>query len=149
MEKKDRYLSFELVFALLFIIAFFLPWLDKYGVKVVGWDIPDLQKKIIRVSNFFKFFSKNKDWIYSTHVVYLVPFLSVAVIGFRLMLKKRTARFFLLMTGIFAFVVSLNLFYKLPGAGSGVYLLCGTSVLSIIYLIVSRRKKEEQTELVP
>lgn len=148
MEKKNRYLSFELLFALLFIIAFFLPWLDKWGIKIVGWDIPDLQKKLTRAGNFFKFFSKNKDWIYSTHVVYLVPLLSVVVIGFWLMLKKKTARFFLLITGIFAFVVSLNLFYKLPGAGSGVYLLCATSILSVVYLIVSRKKKEQQTELI-
>ena len=60
MEKKNRYLSFELIFALLFIIAFFLPWLDKWGVKIVGWDVPDLQKKITKATNFIKIFSKNK-----------------------------------------------------------------------------------------
>lgn len=146
MEKKNRYLSFELIFALLFIIAFFLPWLDKWGVKIVGWDVPDLQKKITKATNFIKIFSKNKEWIYSTHVVYLVPLFSVITIGFWIMLRQKTARVLLLITSIFAFIVSLNLFYKLPGAGSGVYLLCAASILSIIYLVVVFRSKKENKE---
>lgn len=148
MNKKNRYLSFELLFALLLIIAFFLPWLDKWGIKIVGWDIPDLQKKMIRVGNFFKFFSKNKDWVYSTHVVYLIPTFSIIVMGLWLTLKQKIARVLLFITGIFSLVVSFNLFYKLPKAGSGVYLLCGTSILIIVYsIIIFRRNKSDQTEL--
>jgi len=149
MEKQNRFLSFELLLALLFIIAFFLPWLDWGMLKVTGWDIPDLQKKMTRVTNFFKFFSKNKDWIYSTHVVYIIPVLSLIVMAFWLMLKPKVARVFLMITGIFGFVVSLNLFYKLPKAGSGVYLLTAASIVSIIYLIiVFRRKKKTEPELI-
>lgn len=147
MEKLNRYLSFELLFAILLIIAFFLPWLDKMGVKIVGWDIPELQKKMTQVTNFFKFFSKNKDWVYSTHVVYLVPLFSAIVMVLWLWLKKKAARILLMITGVFALIVSLQLFSKLPGIGSGVYLLCGTSVLIIIYsIIIFRRKKKVKTE---
>lgn len=151
MEKQNRFLSFELLLALLFIIAFFLPWLDWGIMKVVGWDIPELQKKMTKVTNFFKFFSKNKDWIYTTHVVYVIPLLSIVVMAFWMMLKKKTARVFLMTTGIFAFVVCLNLFYKLPKAGSGVYLLTACSVVSIVYLIIvfcRKKKKEPEAELI-
>lgn len=149
MNKKNRYLSFELLFALLLIIAFFLPWLDKWGIKIVGWDIPDLQKKMIRVGNFFKFFSKNKDWIYSTHVIYLIPAFSIIVMGLWLTLKQKIARILLFITGVFSLIVSFNLFYKLPKAGSGVYLLCGTSILIIVYsIIIFKRKNRNPTELI-
>ncbi len=49
-----------------------------------------------------------------------------------------------MITGVFAFIISLVLFYKLPKSGSGVYLLCGTSVLSIIYLIIAFRRKNTE-----
>lgn len=149
MNKHNRYFSFELLFALLFIIAFFLPWLDWKMVKVVGWDIPDLQKKMTQISNFFKFFSKNKDWVYSTHVVYLIPFFSAIVISLWLMVRPKLGRILLFITSIFSLIVSLNLFYKLPKAGSGVYLLCGASILSIIYLLyIFSQRKKARTELI-
>lgn len=149
MEKHNRFLSFELLFALLLIIAFFLPWLDWKMIKVVGWDIPDLQKKMTQVTNFFKFFSKNKDWVYSTHIVYLVPLFSIMVISLWLMVRPKLARILLFITSIFSFIVSLNLFYKLPKSGSGVYLLCGTSVIAIIYLIyIFSQRKKAKTELI-
>lgn len=152
MEKQNRFISFEILLAILFIIAFFLPWLDMWGIKIVGWDIPDLQKKMTRVTNFFKFFSKNKDWIYSTHVVYLIPAFSALVMLFWFFLKKKASRVLLMITGIFSFVVVLNLFYKLPKAGSGVYLLAATSVVTIVYLIIvfCRKKKiEEEPHIEP
>jgi hypothetical protein len=55
------------------------------------------------------------------------------------------ARFFLVASSISAFLVSLNLFYKLPKAGSGVYLLCGASVVVVVYCFLcsgERRKKK-------
>ncbi|MDR2954590.1 MAG: hypothetical protein LBV43_05875 [Prevotella sp.] len=147
MKKHNRFLSFELLLALLFIIAFFLPWLDWGMIKVVGWDIPDLQKKLTRVTNFLKFFSKNKDWIYSTHVVYLIPALSVVVMALWLMIRPKLSRIFLLITGVFSLIVAFNLFYKLPKAGSGVYLLCACAVVSIVYCIYAfRRKKKVESE---
>ncbi len=150
MEKINRYISFEILFAILFIIAFFLPWLDWGMIKIVGWDIPDIQKKITKVSNFF---SRNKESVYTTYIVYLIPILSLIVFSTWLALKKKTARALLMTTGILAFIVSLNLFYKLPKAGSGVYLLCGTSILSIVYLIFiyrrNRKKKEEMLTETP
>ncbi|MBD8389081.1 hypothetical protein [Dysgonomonas sp. BGC7] len=150
MEKINRYISFEILFAILFIIAFFLPWLDWGMIKIVGWDIPDIQKKITKVSNFF---SRNKESVYTTYIVYLIPILSLIVFSTWLALKKKTARALLMTTGILAFIVSLNLFYKLPKAGSGVYLLCGTSILSIVYLIFiyrrNRKKKEEMLTEIP
>lgn len=151
MEKQNRFLSFELLLALLFIIAFFLPWLDWGMVKVVGWDIPELQKKLIKVSNFFKFFSKNKDWIYSTHVVYIIPLLSFSVIILWIFLKQRASRIFLMVTGVFGIIVSINLLYKLPKAGSGVYLLTASSIVSIIYVLFvffRKKKKDNKLELI-
>lgn len=143
MSKRNRFLSLELLLAILFIAAFFLPWLDMWGVKVVGWDIPDLQKKMTKVTNFFKFFSKNKEWIYSTHIVYIIPILSSLVILTWLFLRKKVSQVLLLITGVFSVVVVVNLFMKLPKAGNGVYLLAVTSVLAVIYsIIVLRRKKE-------
>lgn len=139
MDKLNRYISFELLFALLFIIAFSLPWLDMGLVKIVGWDIPDIQKKVTKVTNFF---SRNKESVYITYVVYLVPLLSIFSAVSWLSLKKKSARVLLMIVGILAFVVSLNLFYKLPKYGSGVYLLCATSILSVVYLIIIFRKKK-------
>lgn len=143
MDKLNRYISFELLFALLFIIAFSLPWLDMGLVKIVGWDIPDIQKKVTKVTNFF---SRNKESVYTTYVVYLVPLLSILSAVLWLSLKKKSARILLMVAGILAFVVSLNLFYKLPKYGSGVYLLFATSILSVAYLtIVFRKKKVKPT----
>ncbi|EGK01861.1 hypothetical protein [Dysgonomonas gadei] len=139
MDKLNRYISFELLFALLFIIAFSLPWLDMGLVKIVGWDIPDIQKKVTKVTNFF---SRNKESVYTTYVVYLVPLLSIFSAVLWLSLKKKSARILLMVAGILAFVVSLNLFYKLPKYGSGVYLLFATSILSVAYLIIIFRKKK-------
>lgn len=146
MNKNNRFLSLELLLAILLIVAFFLPWLDMWGVRVVGWDIPDLQKKMTKVTNFFKFFSKNKEWIYSTHVVYLIPILSSLVIVTWLFLKKKVSRVLLLITGLFSIVVVVNLFMKLPKAGNGVYLLAVVSTLSTIYSITVLRKKKKVVE---
>ena len=78
-----------------------------------------------------------------------MPLFSVITIGFWIMLRQKTAMVLLLIPSIFAFIVSLNLFYKLPGAGSGVYLLCAASILSIIYLVVVfRSKKENKKDLI-
>ncbi len=149
MEKVNRYISFELLFALLFIIAFFLPWLDMGAWKVVGWDIPGLQKNLTKVTNVFKLFSKNKESVYTTYVVYLVPLFSIIAMCLWILLKTRAARFILMVTSIFAFIVSLNLFYKLPKIGSGVYLLCGASILSVVYLLyIFRRNKRRRKELI-
>lgn len=145
MEKLNRYISFELLFCILFIIAFSLPWLDMGLVKIVGWDIPDIQKKLTKVTNFF---SRNKESIYTTYVVYLIPLFSIITAILWISLKKKTARALLFFTGILGFVVSLNLFYKLPKAGSGVYLLTGTSILTILYLIFVLRRKKDKTDLI-
>lgn len=145
MEKLNRYISFELLFCILFIIAFSLPWLDMGLVKIVGWDIPDIQKKLTKVTNFF---SRNKESIYTTYVVYLIPLFSIITAILWISLKKKTARVLLFFTGILGFVVSLNLFYKLPKAGSGVYLLTGTSILTILYLIFVLRRKKDKTDLI-
>ncbi len=86
MEKLNRYLSFELLFAILFVIAFSLPWLDMGMIKIVGWDIPDIQKKLTKVTNFF---SKNKESVYTTYAVYLIPIFSIISGILWLSLKKR------------------------------------------------------------
>lgn len=145
MEKINRYISFELLFCILFIVAFSLPWLDMGLVKIVGWDIPDIQKKLTKVTNFF---SRNKQSVYTTYAVYLIPLFSIIVAILWVALKQKTARVLLLITGILGFVVSLNLFYKLPKAGSGVYLLTGTSIFTILYLIFALRKKKDKAELI-
>ncbi|WP_236264230.1 hypothetical protein [Dysgonomonas sp. Marseille-P4677] len=114
-------------------------------VKIVGWDIPDIQKKLTKVTNFF---SRNKESVYTTYAVYLIPLFSIIIAILWISLKKRTARVLLFITGILGFVVSLNLFYKLPKAGSGVYLLTATSILTILYLLIALRKKKDKVELI-
>lgn len=141
MEKKNRFISFEVLLAILFIVAFFLPWLDWGLVKIIGWDIPDIQKKLTKVTNFF---SRNKESLYSTYAVYLIPLFSILIILLWISLKQKTARFLLTITSLFGFIVSLLLFYKLPKAGSGVYLLCGSTIISILYLIFRPRKKKKE-----
>ncbi len=118
-------------------------------VKVVGWDIPDIQKKMTKVTNFFKFFSKNKESVYTTYIIYLIPLFSFIVMSLWLLAKPRIARILLMVTGFFALIVSFNLFYKLPKIGSGVYLLCGASVVTIVYLIIIfRRNKKRKAQLI-
>lgn len=145
MEKLNRYISFELLFCILFIIAFSLPWLDMGLVKIVGWDIPDIQKKLTKVTNFF---SRNKESVYTTYVVYLVPLFSIIAAILWVCLKQKASKILLLITGILGFIISLNLFYKLPKAGSGVYLLAGTSIFTIIYLIFALRKKTNKSDVI-
>lgn len=143
MNKLNRYISFELLFCILFIVAFSLPWLDMGLIKIVGWDIPDIQKKLTRLTNFF---SHNKESKYTTYVVYLIPLFSIITSILWIKMKQKTARILLLITGILGIVVSFNLFYKLPKPGSGVYLLTATSFLSVIYLYFTLRKKKTITE---
>ncbi|GAB6008735.1 hypothetical protein [Dysgonomonas reticulitermitis] len=147
MHKLNRYISIEMVFAILLIIAFFLPWLDWGLLKKTGWDIPGFQQGVTKTTNFIKFFSKNKESEYTAYVVFSIPFLSVIVCLLWIWLKRKAARFFLLITGILGVAISINLFYKLPKAGSGVYLLCGVSVLSVIYCISMLRKKKKPEEV--
>lgn len=60
-------------------------------------------------------------------------------------LEEKDITDIVLIAGIFSVVVVINLFMKLPKAGSGVYLLAITSLISIIYsFIVLRKKKEER-----
>ncbi|MFV0331146.1 MAG: hypothetical protein ACK5KL_15225 [Dysgonomonas sp.] len=148
MSKLNRYISLEMVFAILLIVAFFLPWLDWGLLKKTGWDIPGFQQGVTKTTNFIKFFSKNKESEYTAYVIFSIPFLSVIVCLLCIWLKQKAARFFLLITGVLGIVISLNLFYKLPKAGSGVYLLCGVSVLSVIYCILMLRKSKKKEEIV-
>ncbi|MFT3994276.1 MAG: hypothetical protein QM660_08210 [Dysgonomonas sp.] len=138
MNRVNRYISFELLFALLIIIAYFLPWLDMGLIKAVGWDIPKLQKTITKVTNLF---SRNKSFIYQTYAIFGVPVLSAISMLLWVMLKKKASRFFLYLSSILGFVLSLYLYTALPKVGSGVYLLTGSTLLSIIYLVLSRKKK--------
>lgn len=136
-----------MIFAILLIVAFFLPWLDWGPLKKTGWDIPGFQQGVTKVTNFVKFFSKNKESEYTAYVVFSIPFLSVIVCLLWIWLKQKAARVFLLITGILGFAISLNLFYKLPKAGSGVYLLCGVSALSVLYCILMLRKRKKTDEI--
>jgi O-antigen/teichoic acid export membrane protein len=136
------------VFAILLIVAFFLPWLDWGLLKKTGWDIPGFQQGMTKTTNFIKFFSKNKESEYTAYVVFSIPFLSVIVCLLWIWLKQKAARFFLLITGILGIAISINLFYKLPKAGSGVYLLCVVSVLSVIYCILMLRKRKKKEEII-
>lgn len=145
MEKLNRYLSFELLFALLFIIAFFLPWVDLGLLKIIGWDIPSLQKKITKVSNFF---SRDKAFVYQAYIVYLIPIFSILVIILWVTLKQKMARILLACTGTFTFALSIYLYFSVPKAGSGIYLLFVSSLLSIIYLYSIFRKKKATIEQV-
>lgn len=147
MNKLNRYFSIELVFAILLIVAFFLPWLDWGLLRKTGWDIPGFQQGMTQTTNFIKFFSKNKESEYTAYVVFSIPFLSVIVCLLWIWMKEKAARIFLLITGILGIAISLNLFYKLPKAGSGVYLLCAVSTLSVIYCILILRKRKTKEEI--
>ncbi len=146
MNKLNRYFSIELVFAILLIVAFFLPWLDWGLLRKTGWDIPGFQQGVTKTTNFINFFSKNKESEYTAYVVFSIPFLSVIICLLWMWMKEKAARIFLLITGVIGVAVSINLFYKLPKAESGVYLLCAVSALSVIYctLILRKRKKKEE-----
>lgn len=143
MEKLNRYLSFELLFALLFIIAFFLPWVDMGLLKIIGWDIPSWKKTITKFSNFV---SRNKTSIYQAYIVYLIPVFSILVMTLWVTLKQKMARILLACTGIFTFALSIYLYFSVPKAGSGIYLLFVSSLLSIIYLYFIFRKKKATIE---
>lgn len=147
MEKRNRFLSFELLFALLFIVAFFLPWLDYGPLKTIGWKIPGLNEDITRATNFVKFFSKNKESVYTGYVLHLIPILSAIIIVLCLFLKQKAARVLLLLTGIIGFILSIYMFYKLPGVGNGVYLLSGSTALSVVYTFFALRKKKADKEI--
>lgn len=145
MDKLNRYISFELLLALLIIIAFFLPWIDAGLVKVVGWDIPRTQKSVTKVTNFF---SKNKESIYQTYAIFLVPAFSLLSMIFWIYMKQTISRVILFISGLFGFILSIYLFFNLPKIGNGVYLLCISSLISIIYLFFSFKsmKKVDNTE---
>lgn len=149
MAKINRYISIEMILAILLIAAFFLPWLDWGILKKTGWDIPGFQKGITKTTNFFKFFSKNKEFEHTAYAVYIVPIFSVFVFLLWVWLKQKTARVLLFITGIIGIVLSINLFYSLPKAGNGVYLLCGTSIFAVVYLlfVFMRKKKAKNEEL--
>ena len=147
MHKLNRYISIEMVFAILLIVSFFLPWLDLGLLKKTGWDIPGFQQGVTKTTNFIKFFSKNKESEYTAYVIFSIPFLSVVVCLLWIWLKQKAARFFLLIAGILGIAISLNLFYKLPKAGSGVYLLCAVSALSVIYCILMLRKRKNKEDI--
>lgn len=143
MDKLNRFISLELLFAILLIVAFFMPWLDYGLLTKTGWEIPGFQKGVVKVSNFVNIFSKNKESEYTAYAVFSIPVLSALVCLLWIWTKRKAARVFLFITGIVGVGISLNLFYKLPKAGSGVYLLCGVSLLSILYCFFILKKKKE------
>lgn len=150
MNKLNKFISLELLFAILLIAAFFMPWLDYGLLKKTGWEIPGFQKGIVKVSNFVNIFSKEKESEYTAYAVFSIPVLSALVCLLWIWAKQRAARVFLFITGLVGFAISLNLFYKLPKAGSGVYLLCGVSLLSMIYcfFMLKRKKKKDPEDIV-
>lgn len=134
--KTNKYLSFELIFALLFIIAFFLPWVDMGLIKIIGWDLPSVQKTMTKIGNLF---SRNKTSIYTTYTIYGIPMLSLLSIISYFLGKQKISRILLLLSSISAFILSIYLFFKVPKADSGIYVLCISSFISLFYLFFSKR----------
>lgn len=141
MNKINRFVSIEISLALLIIIAFFLPWIDLGIVKMTGWEIPNLQKKISQVGNFF---SRNKSSIYTSYAIFLLPLISTGIIALWILTKEKLARILLTINGIFGTTLSVYLFFSLPKRGStGIYLLFLVSLLAVIYAVYLYRKKNK------
>lgn len=139
MNKINRFISIEVILALLIIVAYFLPWIDFGIVKQIGWEIPKLQKKITQASNLF---SRNKSFIYTSYAILLLPLISVIIIALWGMLKHKAARALLFISGILGTALAIYLFFSLPKHGSsGVYLLFLASSLSAIYCIIIRKRE--------
>lgn len=141
MNKINRFVSIEIILALLIIIAYFLPWIDLGIVKQTGWEIPRLQKTVTQVGNFF---SRNKSSVYTTYAIFAIPALSAMVIALWIIVKPRIARAILFLTGIFGTILPIYLYFNLPKHGStGVYLLFAASLLSVVYLYFTFRRKRK------
>lgn len=144
MNKINRFFSVEVVLALLLIIAYFLPWADLGVVKFTGWEIPKLQKTMTQVTNFF---SRNKSSVYTAYAIFLIPILSTLVIASWIMLKRQISRVLLFITSLIGIPLSVYLFFNLPKHGStGMYLLGLSSLISVIYFVQLRKKKNRADE---
>lgn len=145
MNKINRFVSIEIILALLIIIAFFLPWIDLGIIKMTGWEIPNLQKKITQVGNFF---SRNKSSIYTSYAIFLLPLLSAGIIALWILAKEKIARILLAINGILGTALSVYLFFSLPKRGStGIYLLFLASLLAVIYAVFLYLKKRKASLL--
>lgn len=141
MNKINRFVSIEIILALLIIIAFFLPWIDLGIIKMTGWEIPNLQKKITQVGNFF---SRNKSSIYTSYAIFFLPLLSAGIIALWILAKEKLAQILLFINGILGTTLSVYLFFSLPKRGStGIYLLFLASLLAVIYAVFLYRKKRK------
>lgn len=146
MNKKNRFVSIELLLAILIIVAFFLPWIDAGIVKFTGWEIPNMNRKITNITNTLNIFSKKKDWADQGYVLFIMPFLSSLVIGCWIMMKPKIAQSILLLNGFVGVVFGIYMFFTLPKVGSGVYMLLIVALLSLVYSFIVLKKKRVESK---
>lgn len=138
MSKINRFISVEIVLAILFVVVYFLPWYDWGILNYSGWGISGVQEKLVRWSNFF---SRNKSFVYTHYIIYLIPIFSVLTIALWLWGKKNLARLVLILNSVFGILLFLYLLVNLSGkTGIGVYFLCAISVITLFYLFYIRKK---------
>gem|GEM_PF-1986860 len=146
----------EVLIVLLIFVAFSLIWIKWGKLTVYGWDLPSLYWKTTKISNAVLFFSA-KDSPHLAHFIYIVPALGAISLLFLLRLRYRTANFFLFLTCLLGFALSLYMYnymmtskiFKLLNTGAGIHLLCGASLFGFVYslLYISKSKKKQDTEV--
>lgn len=144
MEKLKRFVSIEIVLALLIIICYFLPWVDFGIFKITGWEIPTM--KLIKIMNKVgDLFSKEQTNPYQYHVIYIIPLLSILSAIFWVLLKKKISRILLCIDGIVGAALSIYFFITMSHIGKGIYLLLVFSIISIVYTIFQFKRTQKST----
>lgn len=142
MEKLKRFISAEIVLALLMIICYFLPWVDFGIFKITGWEIPTM--KLIKIMDKVgDLFSKQQSNPYKYHVIYIIPSLSILSALFWILVKKKVSRILLFINGIVGIGLSLYFFITMSNIGKGIYLLLLISIISVVYTIFQLKKSKK------
>ncbi len=105
-EKSSRHYKFrfEIIPAILIIIAFFLPWLHLIGFNISGYDLPDVAGKVSVVANLFMDTPEDYSWL-----MYLIPILSVFTIISGI--TNRLIGIMSLITSLFSLFIAIFCFY--------------------------------------
>lgn len=154
-QRVQAFFRIETLIIVIILAAFSMIWIKWGKLTVYGWDLPFLYKKTAKISNTILFFSQ-KDSPHLAHFIYIVPALGIISFLFLLKLKFRTANFFLFLTCLSGFALSLYMYnymmtskmFRLLNTGAGIHLLCVISLFGIIYsgMYLLQRKKRQVIE---
>ncbi|MFV0467630.1 MAG: hypothetical protein ACK5MK_01750 [Dysgonomonas sp.] len=142
MQTKKS-IAIQIVFAILFIVAFFMPWIDKsilsLKISFTGLNVPSLNETLTKMTNVMYTFSPSKkSSVKLGYVLYLVPFLSVLAVALAFVWKQKSlSKYILLVAAFLGFIFAIYVGYSIVSAlgfssiGTGVYLLFLSSVAYI------------------